>query len=348
MADTTAPSSVSEAIDTVVSRLSDSSSPAGPSESSPDSPGSQAGAPADAAGQAAQSPSSSTPVGATRLPGEDDDPEVRDNSVWSDLNKRRQVLANRSAKERDTYRRELESKFGFSLEDANAIENWRQFTTDRYHYIAQHYPHFLSTWVQQTRGAAPNGAGQAAVPGPPAPPSAARSNGFTMPTPGLRSEDGRMAYDADQVNGVVGYLAEQLDDLRQQNASLQAHLDPLQAQYELLEQERIRTQAYTHADQMLKEVSKWEGFEDVKGRMLELMSSDGRVTVESAYNRAMREIYLPKNEQRIRGKVLAELKTRPAVPTGPPPGTGPRASGSESRKGLTVRQALDQVLSRTS
>lgn len=309
---------VSSAIDTAVAQHSESPSQESGPPSTSSTPAGEAPAPAEASGSDAQSTTSSTTQGEpTRQAGDADDDAVKDDSKWKELESRRTILKNARSKGAAEFAQGLEQRLGFSLADENTIENLRQFRSDPAGYIKRYAQHFGLQFTDQPASSAP-------------PPSPAT---FEKPQPRLRAEDGTLAYAQPEVDALVGHLNAQIEELK-------AALNPIQQTHQHLEQQRLYSQAYAEADVQFKEISQWEGFADVKDRMLELMKADGRVTPDSAYRRAYQEIYRPKLEATIRQKALDDLKNAPATaPKGVSPSAQPRAA-SKTPGNMSVSEAV--------
>lgn len=311
---------VSAAVDSAVAKHSESPSQDGDQTSADGSPAGKTPAPAGASGSEASSAgdaSQDARDGATRQPGDTDDDDVKDDSKWKELESRRSILKNARTKGASEFQRGLEQRLGFSLSDENTVQNLRLFVSDPAGYLQRYAQHF---------GLAPNAE-------PPKAP--ANTAGFQRPSPRLAAEDGTPAYAQAEVDALVDHLNGQIEELKRS-------LNPIQQTHQQFEQQRVWSQAMSEADRTYKEISSWEGFDDVKDRMLELMKTDGRVTYESAYRRAYQEIYRPKLEQTVRQKALDDLKKAPAVtPKVVTPNAQARAGASSKRGNLSVAEAIE-------
>ena len=296
---------VSTAVETAVAQHSESPSQEGAQSTT--APAGEAPATAEASGSDAQSTTSSTPKdGPTRQAGDADDDAVKDDSKWKELESRRTILKNARSKGATEFAQGLEQRLGFSLADENTIENLRQFRSDPVGYIKRYAQHFGLALADQPKPSQPQ----------------QQTATFEKPQPRLRAEDGTLAYAQPEVDTLIGHLNAQIEELK-------AALNPLQQTHQQFEQQRIYSQAVAEADTQFKEISQWEGFADVKDRMLELMKTDGRVTPDSAYRRAYQEIYRPKLEADIRQKALDDLKKAPVIA---PKGASPSAQARGAAK----------------
>jgi len=144
-----------------------------------------------------------------------------------------------------------------------------------------------------------------------------------------------------QVDALVDNLFAQIEDLK-------SSMGPIRQTHDQLQQQRIYAEAVNVADAQFKEISQWEGFSDVKDRMLELMKADGRVTPDSAYRRAYQEIYRPKLEETIRRKALDDLRKAPVTtPKGASLSAQPRAAAKKPGA-LSVKDAIEMAIEKHS
>ena len=321
-----------EAVSQAVTKLSDSSSTDGTAAPAPPPSRSPAGAsargPSGSGGPASPARSTDRP---TTPAGGEEDPDVLDNALWGNLEKRRAVLENRGQKAVDRYRADLETKLGVPLDQPNTIANIAEYMRDPIGYFMRNRQHFER--IARERGLI------AEPPAPaPAAPRSAGSSEWAKPLARLQAADGSAAYDAEATDQLFGHLVQRIEQL-------QTQLGPIQQSHGQMEEERLTANAYRWAEDRLKELSTWDGFEDLKDDMGRLMATRG-MTDEQAYNYLIRTKYLPSHREKLRGEILNELRTRPAVPPrGPAPDTGSR-SAQTGRARLTAHEAVEQARAR--
>lgn len=139
---------------------------------------------------------------------------------------------------------------------------------------------------------------------------------FQRPTPRLRSEDGTAAYTAEDVDALVEHVQSEMT--AEFNRQLAERLGPLQQTHEELESQKRWGTAVERAKTQLEEASSWEAFDELKEQIRDLMETDKRVTLWSAYNRLHQTWAKDRSkriEQETRQRVLDEIKKAPAAPT---------------------------------
>lgn len=173
---------------------------------------------------------------------------------------------------------------------------------------------------------------------PPPSPSATPSVPTEMPKPDLRAEDGRLAYSAEATQALVAW---QLQNLEKKFSERYA---PVESEVSQVREQRIQSTAQSHAQSMLNEAATWPDFADVKSRVLELMKSDGRRTLETAYVQAMKE-HAPQQKAKMREGILSELRTAPPVPsTTAPSSTVPRTVNGTGRRKMSLDERFDSAI----
>lgn len=161
-----------------------------------------------------------------------------------------------------------------------------------------------------------------------------------LPEPALLSTDGQRAFTADQVLEVLH------NGLAQFRAELSGELQPLREMHQDARTAQIRADAYSYANEAIREASSWHGFDKLRGRIKEIMLGDRRSTLLSAYNRALQEDLKTSNHQlrtETRRQTLEEIQQASEANTIRPGvnATG-RASTRAGRGGLEAR--LDRAV----
>jgi hypothetical protein len=237
--------------------------------------------------------------------------------------KRARIVDNARAKEREAVTAEIRS-YGLDLTDRNAMENIRAFNANPLDYIQKYARHY-NIPVETIYGK------------PPAPaqaPQPAERRG-----PSLRAEDGTAAYSAADVDAILE------DRMAQIEKSLAEKLSPYEAARQRDETQRIYNQVNDEARQEIADAeANWEGFAEMKPRILDLMRSDKRVTMASAYARVTKE-YVASDRQKTRQSVLNELKQTPPAPSDVRPGATTRSSQTKSR-GMDFTNAVANAVAK--
>ncbi len=321
-----APSTAREAIDSVLSKHSDSSSPAtsGRSDAS-DSRSSATGTVASAVASrpdATPSPASSTDP-ATRQPSDAEDP-IKDDD-WLTPEKRQRILRNARAREAESVRTTLEQQLGFEIKDERALAEVRAFISNPSAYVNAN-----AERLGITLPVAP-------APREAAPPVQARGE---RPLPDARSDDGTLFYTEKQTLALLDWYASQSED------KLASRLAPLEKLHERMTADQIRAEANEHAKGEVSKAEKWEGFNELKPRILALMRQDGRRTLLSAYNEVFQTEYLPASKSKMRQSILDELKSRPVAPAGVSPSAQARTPASKRQGANTAKEAIEIALAK--
>lgn len=168
-----------------------------------------------------------------------------------------------------------------------------------------------------------------------------------LPDPALVSVDGQRAYTADQVHQVV------MAALMQFRQQLSGELQPLQTMHQQARVAAIRADAQTYAGEAVREASTWHRFAELKDRVREIMVSDKRTTLLSAYNRALQEDLKNSTTQikaETRRQTLDEIKQASESNTIRPGAAAVARSGTrEQRGGLDARldRAINAALTST-
>lgn len=162
-----------------------------------------------------------------------------------------------------------------------------------------------------------------------------------LPQPALTSVDGQSAFTAEQVLQVVQIA---LGNFRRE---LGGELQPLQAMHQQAQVAQVRAEARAYAGDAVAEARSWAHFPELTPRIREIMVTDGRATLLSAYNRALQE-HLRTSQQAIkqqtRRETLDEIQQASKANTIRPGAGVPAASGTKpTRGGLDAR--LDRALS---
>ncbi len=151
--------------------------------------------------------------------------------------------------------------------------------------------------------------------------------------PDYVTPDGAPVYSAT----TLGKLLEQRENaLRQEFSKL---VNPLQEAHRQAEIESIQAQSFQSAKEQIDEAMTWDGFAELRDGIKDLMSRDGRVTMESAYARLhkdWRKGQDSKLKAETRQAVLAEINKAPIVNTAMPGAATPTA---RPKRGAT---SLDQ------
>lgn len=103
-------------------------------------------------------------------------------------------------------------------------------------------------------------------------------------------------------------------------AAVQQALQPFQQQ---VMAERIdRTAAQEAQHELADARANWEGFGSLEKRIKQILSTDGRATLHSAYQRAYKE-WIPERDRQIRSQTVAELNKKAQATTVSPVGGPP-------------------------
>ncbi len=158
------------------------------------------------------------------------------------------------------------------------------------------------------------------------------------PAPDLVTEQGKPVYSADQLKAWHRWNNAQLDE---------KYGRPLQQLQQASQVAEITQRASAEAQTTLHEArTTWEGFPELEPKIYALMKSDGRVTLDSAYNRVFREEYLPTLKTRERQAVLSDLAKKPGAST-----VSPSAAGTavpKPAKDLSFQELFAQEYARRS
>jgi hypothetical protein len=122
-----------------------------------------------------------------------------------------------------------------------------------------------------------------------------------LPQPKLRADDGSLVYTAEETAKLIQHFVDKA------TTGLRSEVEPLLKGHQ-------QTQAESIARQQISEIAKEPYFVALKPEMIRLMQADRSMTIQVAYDRALRA-YVPTIEQSTRAKTLAELTTAPVVPT---------------------------------
>lgn len=169
-----------------------------------------------------------------------------------------------------------------------------------------------------------------------------------LPQPALVSVDGQQAYTADQVQQVVNHA------LQQFKQQLSGELQPLQQLHHSARVAQIRAEAQSFAGEAVREAKTWHRFDDLTPRIREIMVSDKRTTLLSAYHRALQEDLQTSTTQlkaETRRQTLDEIKQASEANTIRPGAAAVARSGPrEHRGGLDARleRAINSALTSTS
>lgn len=167
-----------------------------------------------------------------------------------------------------------------------------------------------------------------------------------LPEPALESVDGQKAYTAEQVQVVVDHAVQRA--IQQFRTQLGGELQPLQVMHQQARAAQIRAEAQTYAGEAVREASSWHRFSELTPRIREIMLSDKRTTLLSAYNRALQEDLQRSTHQlktETRRQTLDEIKHASTSNTIRPGAAATAAAGARqgTRGGLDAR--LDRALS---
>jgi hypothetical protein len=138
-------------------------------------------------------------------------------------------------------------------------------------------------------------------------------NGATKPAPqspapaeepqpdiAVQLENGQIAhtYSADQQRRRDQWLLSQVE------GRLGKELQPFRDQQQQHEQQAFLGRIDTAARTKFQEVAQYEGFDELKPQIAQIMANDKRYGLESAYLRAYKESYLPSRDAKIEQRVL--------------------------------------------
>lgn len=222
-------------------------------------------------------------------------------------------------------------KAGLRASDLHDFGHFRAFQTDPAGYLARFAHQF--GFRQVVAGAD--------TPEPttsPASPTRPRSSApFKRPTPILRSEDGRAAYDDTQINAIIEDLT---SNFEAQLAEVKSAYERTAPVIERVETEERRRHVDARAEQYLREVESRPGFEECREEMARLLETREASTVDAAYARAVQTHYLPFVHVRERQKILDELDAAPVAPKGPTPAHVARVNSSDRPEIPATRDAV--------
>lgn len=134
----------------------------------------------------------------------------------------------------------------------------------------------------------------------PARPAHAAPGPIDEPQPDLQLEDGRMLYSADQQAKRDQWLMSQI------KGDLSKELQPFRAYQEQQKEQAFLGRIEQSAREKFAEVAQYEGFEELRPKIAEIMANDKRYGLEGAYLRAYKEAYLPTRDAKIRQSALDE------------------------------------------
>jgi hypothetical protein len=112
-----------------------------------------------------------------------------------------------------------------------------------------------------------------------------------------------------------------------------------------IESDRMESMASDYARSQIEEMKTWPHFDEFRERMGRMMLADGRVTLESAYNRLLRDRLKNRDteiREETRTKTLEELRTAPD-PNTPRPGKPMPSQAGRARKGQSLDTRIDQA-----
>lgn len=285
-------------------------------------------APAVAAGSAAQPTTTGSSVAATTQPnGEDGEPSDAD---WLNIEKRGRILQNARDKEKARVEAALWEEVGYGKDDYVALKPHLDYLAqDAVGYWKWLGNHLLNEGLIQPSNGNGHGNGHT--------PAATTSQ---RPTPDLRAEDGRLAYSAEAVEQLLVHHGQDL--MRQ----FEDRIKPLDATRQELERQKIDVRADQHAKAFVANAREnWEGFKDLEPQIHAAMKKDGRVTVESAYNRLLPAYLKDKRtrlESEIRQKTLDEIAAKPKAPTKNVAPSAASVGTHQSRRG-SLDSRLDEA-----
>lgn len=148
-------------------------------------------------------------------------------------------------------------------------------------------------------------------------------NPDTLPGPDYqyRDEQGNVQqfYSAGQLQKVVAFVENKIG---QRVAPLEQHISTQQVQW----------RAQQDAQRMLADAETWPHFGEFKQAIWQEMANDGRISLETAYRKAV----IPAIRDRERQALLAELREKPGATTASPSSAQPQ--GSEDLSKLPISQ----------
>lgn len=139
------------------------------------------------------------------------------------------------------------------------------------------------------------------------------------PQPNQTMPDGSKVYDLAGLDQLMEWTARQVE--KKVAKQVEAQFAPRLAPFE---QEQRRREDIARAlpviDQQIAEARTWDRFNELEPKIIEILNSDKRVTLDRAYMRAYQEVIVPKltsDRNTVRTELMAELKKRPATTSAP-------------------------------
>ncbi len=313
-------SDISSALESAASSLS--GQPAAETTPTTDAPkteaASQPASAADASVTASTAPGSTAPASATETPKPEttpkDDPAAPPQEKWQ------HVLGNAREKAARETEAKLHETYGIPRgADPNTV---RRFISGLHHDPVALYHELgrqLKPYLEQPKAT------------------------FQRPTPRLRAEDGTAAYAAEDVDALI----QQLQDTFEQR--LTGAIEPLEAERQQSARAHIWNEAVKTADERLAEAREWEGFAELSTQIAELMEQDGRITLDSAYNRLVqpwRKERDRKLKEETRQQVLQEIKKAPVNSPSVVPGAPVRAGNGAKRSRSSFDSDVEAAVQR--
>lgn len=155
--------------------------------------------------------------------------------------------------------------------------------------------------------------------------------GEAEPEPDLVAENGQKVYSADQLRKWQAWNQQKL------TAQMTELVSPLQQR---LQAQDAQSSAKEWAQQQLDEARTWEGFADLQASIRERMQKDKRLTLHTAYQRAYQEEYLPRQKQRLRDELVAEMNTKATAGTANPSAPAAQAQPLKDKSWEQVLKTL--------
>lgn len=160
-----------------------------------------------------------------------------------------------------------------------------------------------------------------------------------MPQPNKVNPDGSRVYDLDGLNALMEWQGKQVE--KRVSSQLEERVSKRYAPLEQEWQHRQYLERVTPViDQQIADARTWDRFKELEPKVIELLKSDGNMTLERAYMKAYQGNVVPRltaERNKIRSEVIEELKRQPATTAAPVTTTQPR-------QGAQGNRSLDDII----
>jgi hypothetical protein len=144
----------------------------------------------------------------------------------------------------------------------------------------------------------------------------------TMPQPDQTLSDGSRVYSLEGLAKRDEWLAKQIEAraVKQAEAALSKRYAPIEQEWQ--QRERMN-QIVPQIESQIAEARQWDKFNDLEPRIVEILRTDKRLSLEGAYMRAYQEEVAKERERlttdhnKVRASVLDEIKKRPVSSSAP-------------------------------